>query len=348
MLYCTLLFLFFLLGAALLGGLIGWALRRAGILKLQSEVEGQRKQYGTLRSQYDRSQENYQALNAQFQEVEQEKDRLRLDIGNWKTRQQRAEEEMAQQLDRNQVLQAELDAKVGEYESSIDTLNMDIVALRASMEQVEREKEQLGLNLEEERNALKKLNGEMLTWKAKCDQLTEELGTRDRENMDLLDQMEGVIEEVAGFEKERAEIASRLTATTEEKEAIIVDWTNRYGGLEHQLGVKEEEMSQLQGQLEEWGRRYATLEGEKNELSSQLLSGTEERNNLLAGWNGKQQELETRLGEKEEELSHLQGQLEEWSRRYADLEGEKNELAAQLHSGAEERNNLDGQLDGPL
>ena len=79
MTFCALLPWLIGIGAAILGGLIGWFLRRSRITELTTSLESRNRDYTTLRGEFDTNVTSYNSLQGQYNELDGE-------LKSWRTK----------------------------------------------------------------------------------------------------------------------------------------------------------------------------------------------------------------------------------------------------------------------
>ena len=158
-----------------------------------------------------------------------------------------------------------------------------------------------------------------------------------------------------GLEEEKLALSTQMEAGNEEKDTIILNWTNKYGNLESQLEAKDNELIDLNQQLSDWQIKFNGLAEEKLALSTQMEAGNEEKDTIILNWTSKYRDLESQLQAKGQELADLNKQLNDWDINYTKLEKEKAALAHQMQANTKEKDsiilswtNKFGDLEGQL
>ena len=290
---------------------------------LESQLEAKANELTNLNQQLNDWQIKFKgleeeklALSTQMQAGNEEKDTI---ILNWTSKYGN--------------LESQLEAKANE----LTNLNQQLNDWQIKFKGIEEEKLALSNQMEasnEEKDAV------ILNWTKKYGDLESQFRAKDKEIANFNQQLNDWQIKFSGLEQEKLALSTQMEASNEEKDAVILNWTNKYGSLESQLEAKANELTNLNQQLNDWQIKFKGLEEEKLALSTQMEAENEEKDAVILNWTSKYGNLENQLEAKANELTNLNQQFSDWQIKFKGLEEEKLALSTQMEAGNEEKDTI--------
>jgi len=335
------------LGAALLGGIIGWLLRRGGILRLRESLDLKTNNYNLLQTQFNDQNTAYTGLQTQFGELESKEASAQESLGIWRKRHADLDSSFdvykTEKTTELETLKSDHDAKYSalskeheaglskqaEIQSSLDNekkakeealgkakgFETDLGNWRTKFSDLEKSSADKYASLES--GHASKLSEVESGWNSKYASLQE---THDASKVEL-DQLKG---KFAGQENTIASLENDLSQAKNESAVLKQDWDTKYTALQRE---KDEEVNGLKSNL-------SSVQGEVNSAKQSSADWEKKHNDLKARLDGMENEQKSKLSALSNEKAGLASSL-------ADMESKWK--AAQQK--ADRSNALQSELD---
>jgi predicted flap endonuclease-1-like 5' DNA nuclease len=349
-----------LLGAAILGFLLAWFLRKSSVDAAIKERDHQLGLYQSLDGEYQtavqekdrfaaensRFQGERNSLNQQIQQLESERSSkdaelnifgekfadLETRFGELNTTYSTAQtylDERTTAFDELQVAYNKLVQENEELKTTMERLKKSISGEQALARAATKKSNSLKADFERVFEEKQRYSTQLEHFKANQGAEAEKLRTK---NTELEQQMAQMNTQLAAVAEERDELESMISEREKQREAIEADLK--------QVSATEQELQSNVAQVKEQNLTLANekkqLENEVSQLKEQLTSfqsdseQTTELQDQLANNTAKVDELEAEKAQLQAQLSELQQEMETLNSRVNQLATEKSDLAAQV------------------
>ncbi len=366
------------LGAAILGGLIVWFLRRPKISQLEDDLDRRSRQLKKSRTDFDTLNSKNQYLQKQLKELETAHHELSTTINNWKSNNSDLEGANSKLKEDYNLLKQEYAHQIEELTSNHGRLRDDYEKLRLILDdkdqtitQLQERKEDSQVNVTQKlqrsttelhslKTSYEALLDEHREYAAQIDELRKEnnnvFGTYNKLKDDADNQLTIAHQQVSELktlnlaltqEKEdNAQQTQQLTKTIEELEKSLLDnstdWEARFHNLNNQYELAQKQLTELENDRNSAIERLSLLDGEYGKSISDWGAKYEDLKEQLNAAHLKISTLESDGQEEQQKLMVASAQnsqlISDWEDKYHSLLDQFNEAQTTISTLKEECN----------